>query len=86
MVTRKVGLDWIEARLNYIRKINTARELDSMEQMFSLDLDFLLHEHSLISLAEYDVLARRAKAEIECRRQKVGNVLQFPLQLMRALA
>lgn len=81
MITRKVGLDWIEARLNYISKIETAAELDSMAQVFELDLDFLLHEHSMISLSEYGVLACRAQAEIEFRREKLGKVLQLPARV-----
>lgn len=79
MITRKVGLDWIEARLNYIRKIKTRAELDSMKQVFKLDLDYLLVEHALISLAEHEILTRRALAEIEFRREKLGKVLRFPI-------
>tara|TARA_R110000850_G_scaffold275207_1_gene414131 strand:- start:12901 stop:13179 length:279 start_codon:yes stop_codon:yes gene_type:complete len=79
MITRKVGLDWIEARLNYIRKITTERELNSMKQVFELDLHYLLHEHALISLAEHEILTRRALAEIAFRREKLGKVLRFPI-------
>jgi hypothetical protein len=79
MITRKVGLDWIEARLKYISKIVSRKELDMMAEVVELDLDYLLKEHALISLAEHDILTRRAMAEIEFRKQKLGKVLHFPI-------
>jgi len=86
MITRKVGLDWIEARLKYISKISTTSELEIMSMVLGLDLDFMLHDHALISLFEHDLLTRRAEAEIQLRKSRLGNVIQFPLPLMRALA
>lgn len=83
MITRQVGLNWIEARLNYISKIETRAELDVMAKVFQLDLDYLLHEHSLISLAEHDVLMRRAALEIALHRKRLGRVLRFPIPVAR---